>query len=157
MYVRNLQEKVTESDLVELFGLRSTNYLIDNCSIEMSKLQQNGRHNVHAFILALCHVCNEPLKLHGLEFQVRNIIIEEAKTPIKTLLNELSTSPVANDHQNMDKMHPTIDDVTSRLTTAPTEKQNPFQNINSTYSYAVISKKKSIALFFRTVYLEGSK
>ena len=45
MYVENLHENVTKNDLVELFGLRTTNYLIDNCSIEMSKLQQNGRHN----------------------------------------------------------------------------------------------------------------
>ena len=48
MYVGNLRENVTESDLVELFGLRTAKYLIDNCSIEISKLQQNGRHNGHA-------------------------------------------------------------------------------------------------------------
>ena len=96
----NLHKNVTKSDLVEPFGLRTTNYLIDNCSIEMSKLQENGRHNAHAFIafiLALCHVCNELVKLYGLEFQGRKIIIEEAKTPPRTLLNELSTSAVAND------------------------------------------------------------
>ena len=91
---------MTESDLVELFGLGTTNYLIDNCSIEMSKLQQNGRHNAHAFILAPCHVCNEPVKLLGLEFHGRKIIIEEAKTPPRTLSNELSTSAVVNDQQN---------------------------------------------------------
>ena len=88
---------MTKSDLVEPFGLRTTNYLIDNCSIEMSKLQENGRHNGHAFILAPCHVCIELVKLHSLEFQGRKIIIEEAKTPPRTLLNELSTSAVAND------------------------------------------------------------
>ena len=63
----------------------------------MSKLQQNGRHDSDAFILARSHVCNELVKLHGLEFQGRKIIIEEAKTPPRTLLNELSTSAVAND------------------------------------------------------------
>ena len=97
MHVGNLHENVTKSDLVKLFGLRTTNYLIDNCSIEISKLQQNGKHNGHAFILAPSHVCNELVKLHGLEFQGRKIIIEEAKTPPRTLLNELSTSAVAND------------------------------------------------------------
>ena len=107
--------------------------------------------NGHAFILAPCHVCNELIKLHGLEFYCRKIFIEEAKTPPKTLLNELSTSTVANDQQNMHKI---ISDVRSRLPTAPTEEQRPIQNISSTYSNAVIPKKKSIALF-RTVYLEG--
>ena len=81
MYVGNLHENVTESNLVELFGLRTTNYLIDNCSIEMSKLQQNRRHNSHAFILAPSNVCNELVKLHGLKFYGHKIIIEEAKTP----------------------------------------------------------------------------
>ena len=39
MYVGNLHENVTESNLVEVSGLRATKYLIDNCSIEISKLQ----------------------------------------------------------------------------------------------------------------------
>ena len=147
MYVRNLHENLTESDLVELFGLRSTNYLIDNCSIEMSKLQQNGRHNGHAFILAPCHISNELVKLYGLEFHCRKIIIEVAKTPPRTLLIELSTSAVANDQQNTHKISPTINDVRSRLPTASTEEQSPIQNVNSTYSNAVIPKKKNIALF----------
>ena len=82
MYLGNLHENLTETDLVELLGQRTTNYLIDNCSIEMSKLQQNGRHNGHAFILPPCNVCNELVKLHGLEFHGRKIIIEEAKTSL---------------------------------------------------------------------------
>ena len=117
----------------------------------MSKLQENVKHNGYAFILAPCHVCNELVKLHGLEFQGRKIIIEEAKTPPRTLLNELSTSAVANDQQNMHKMPPTINDVKSRLTTAPTEEQSPIQNINSTYSNAVIPKKKNIAHFLDSI------
>ena len=64
MYLGNLRENVTESDLVERFGLWTTHYLIDNCSIDMSKLQHNG----HAFILEPCHVCNEFVKLHEMTF-----------------------------------------------------------------------------------------
>ena len=62
MYVGNLHETVRESDSGEFFGLRRTNCLKDNYSIEMSKLQQNGRHNVHEFALAPCHVCDELVK-----------------------------------------------------------------------------------------------
>ena len=47
----------------------------------------------------------------------------------------------------MDKMPPTINDLKSKLPTAPTEEQSPIQNINSTYSNAVIPKK-NLALFF---------
>ena len=46
----------------------------------MSNLQQNGSHNGHVFILAPYHVCDELVKLHGLEFQGGNFIIEKAKT-----------------------------------------------------------------------------
>ena len=113
----------------------------------MSNLQQNGRHNGHAFILAPCHVCDELAKLHGSEFHSRKIIIEEAKAPPRTLVNELSTSALANDQQGMHKMPPTINDVRSRLPTAPTAEQSPIQIVNSTYSNAVITKKKNIALF----------
>ena len=85
---------MAESDLVKLFGLKATNYLVDNCSIKMSNLQQNGRHNGHAFILAPFHVCDKLVKLHSFEFHGRKIIIEEAKTPPRTLVNKLSTSAV---------------------------------------------------------------
>ena len=147
MYVGNLHENMTERDLVELFGLWTTNYLLDNCSIEMSKLRQNERHNSHTFVLAPCHVCDELVKLHGFEFHGRKVIIEEAKTPPRTLLYKLSTSAVANYQQNMHKMSPTINDVMSRLPAAPIEEQSPIQKINSAYSKAVIPKKKNIALF----------
>ena len=82
-----------------------------------------------------------------MEFQGRKIVIEEAKTPRRTLLNELSTSTLANYQQNMHKMSSTINDVRSRLPTAPPEEPSPIQNIQSTYSNAVIPKKKTIALF----------
>ena len=77
IYVGNLHENVTKNDLVKLFGLRTTNYLIDNCFIKMLNLQQYG--NGHAFILAPSHVCDELVKLHDLKFNSRKIIIEEAK------------------------------------------------------------------------------
>ena len=65
---------------------------------------------------------------------------EEAKTPPRTLVNELSTSAVTNDQQSKHKMPPTIRDIRSRLPTAPTEKQHPIQNINSTFSNAAIQR-----------------
>ena len=48
-------------------------------------------------------------------------------------------------------MPPTINNVRSRLTTAPKGEQSPIQNINSTYSNAVIPKKKNIALFSNSI------
>ena len=78
-----LHNSLTESNLGKPFPLRTTNCLIGNCSIEMSKLQQNERHNGHAFILTPRHVC-ELVKLPGLEFHGRQIVIEEAKASTRT-------------------------------------------------------------------------
>ena len=50
----------------------------------MSKLQQNERQNGHAFILAPRHVFDELVKLPGLEFHGRQIVIEEAKALTRT-------------------------------------------------------------------------
>ena len=82
-----------------------------------------------------------------MEFHGREIITEEAKTPHKTLVNELSTNAVANDQQSMHKMSPTFNDVRLRLPTAPTEEQHPIQNINSTFPNTTIPKKENNALF----------
>ena len=132
-----------ESDLVKLFGLKTTNYLMDNFFIEMSKLQQNKRHNGHVFISAPCHVYDELVKLHGLKFNGRKTIIKEIKTSPGPLVNELSRKAVANDQQSMHKKPSTITDIRSRLPTAPAEEQHPIQNINCTFSIKVIPKKKT--------------
>ena len=47
----------------------------------------------------------------------------------------------------MHKMPPTINNVKLRLPTAPAEEQRPIQNMNSAFSNAVTTKKKSIAFF----------
>ena len=87
-------------------------------------------------------------------FTATKLLLKKPKTPPRTLLNELSTTVVANIQRNMHKMSPTINDLRSKSPTTPTEEQSPIPNINSTYSNAVIPKKKNIALFL-TVYLEG--
>ena len=83
MYVENLQEKLTESNLVEVSGLRTTKYLIDDCSIEISKLQQNGKLNGNAFILAPCHIFNEFVKLHSLEFNGHKLLLKKLKHQLR--------------------------------------------------------------------------
>ena len=52
VYLGNIHATETESDWSKLFGLGTTNCLKDNCSIEISKFQQNGKRNGRAFILA---------------------------------------------------------------------------------------------------------
>ena len=49
MYLGNLHETVTKSDLGAFFDLRTTIYLKGDCSIKFSKLQENGRRNGDLF------------------------------------------------------------------------------------------------------------
>ena len=48
------------------------------CSIEMWKLEQNGRHNGHAFILATCHFCDELVKLTE-DFTAAKLLLKKLK------------------------------------------------------------------------------
>ena len=105
---------------------------------------------VMQFILAPCRVCDDLVKLHGLKFHGRKIIIEEAKIPPRTFVNELFTSAVANHQQIMHKMTPTINNIRSRLPTATTEEQCP---LTVHISMQLYQRKKKFH-FFRTAYLE---
>ena len=64
----NLSTCVTVDDIHELFGLRSTKYLCDNCSVGF------------AFITAPQHVTKELVKLNGVLFKCNCLIVEESKS-----------------------------------------------------------------------------
>ena len=120
----------------------------------MSKLQQNGRRSSHAFVSLPCHVCHELVKLHGLEFHVRKSIIEEVKTPPRTLVCELSPSAVANNQQSMHKMAPVNNDLTSRLPIPTTEEQHPIRTLIIHFLMQLYQRRKT-SQFFWTVYFEA--
>ena len=66
----------SEQDTAELFGLRTTSYLSENCFIEMS----TGRNNRnYAFIAATEHACNQLIKLNGITFQGMCLKVREAR------------------------------------------------------------------------------
>ena len=144
MSVGNLRETVTESVLGELFSLRTTNYLKNNCSIEMSKLQQNGRQwswICFSTLSSFWWVC----KIHGLEFHGFKIFTEEAETPLRTFVNKLLTNAVASD-QSMHKMRPTINDVRSGLPAARTKNNIQFRTLTVHFPMQLYQRKKT-ALF----------
>ena len=79
LYVGNFSTCVTADDIYELFGLRSTNYLCDNCSVEMP-LRSHNQSKRFAFITAPHHVTKELVKLNGVQFQGNCLIVEEARS-----------------------------------------------------------------------------
>ena len=77
VYVRNSNPNVTEEDINELFGLKSTEYLRQNCIVN------TGKSKGFAFLKAPPHVSDELIKLNGFEFQKQSIRIENARTSRK--------------------------------------------------------------------------
>ena len=68
IYVGNLNKDVTINDLNELFGLKTTRYLQEYCSIELPVNEKTGKSRGFAFISCPDHVCNELIKLNGINF-----------------------------------------------------------------------------------------
>ena len=83
LYVGNFSTCVTADDIYELFGLRSINYLCDNCSVEMP-LRSHNQSKRFVFITAPHHVTKELVKLNGVQFQGNCLIVEETRTARKS-------------------------------------------------------------------------
>jgi len=80
IYVGNLGATVTVEDLVQLFGLGATPYLRQTCKVELAVCEKTGKSKNFAFINVPEHVHSELMKLNGIEFYGRQLVIEEAKT-----------------------------------------------------------------------------
>ena len=68
LYVVNLNKDITEKDLNQLFGLKTTVYLCQTCSIEKPLDKNTGKSKRSAFLNVPQHVHNELVKLNGIEF-----------------------------------------------------------------------------------------
>ena len=80
LYVGNLNTNVTEEDINELFGLKSTEYLRQNCIVEMPIDKNPEKSKGFAFLKVPQHVSDEVIKLNGFEFQKQSVRIENART-----------------------------------------------------------------------------
>ena len=79
-YIGNLSQDINESDLFELFGLCTTNCLHDNSGVQIPLSENTGKKRGFAYVKVLRHVSDELLKLHGLGFKGKMLVIEKAKT-----------------------------------------------------------------------------
>ena len=68
LYIGNLNLGIDENDLTELFGLNTTKYLIETCSLNMPMNDKTGQTKGYAFASAPKHVCDELLKLNEVKF-----------------------------------------------------------------------------------------
>ena len=66
-------------DIYELFRLKSTAYLPSNYHVDFPLNQQTQKTRGHVYITAPKHVFDELVKLNGVEFKGKFLIIENAK------------------------------------------------------------------------------
>ena len=78
--IGNLGSNVTTEDLTQLFGLGTTSFLQRTCSVELATCEKTGKSKNFAFVNVPEHVHSELMKLNGIEFYGRQVVIEEAKT-----------------------------------------------------------------------------
>jgi len=93
IYVGNLGSNVTNDDLNQLFGLGATPFLEQNCCVDVA-CDDKGKSKNFAIVTVPEHVHSELIKLNGIEFYGRQIVIEEAKT---------KTSDAEKDKENKEK------------------------------------------------------
>ena len=105
--IGNLNPSTKEIDLVELFGLNTTKYLRETCSVNMPMSGKTGQSKGHAFISVPKHVCDELLKLNAVKFYGSQIKIEEEKSAREQTF--VVSSPAKNQpvvvNQNIDKQN----------------------------------------------------
>ena len=115
IYVGNLNKDVTINDLNELFGLKTTRYLQEYCSIELPVNEKTGKSRGFAFISCPDHVCNE---LIGINFLESCIIVEEA-TSTRSRVNQGATNSVTRRPQVVVNQFPENQDVYFKPSVAP--------------------------------------
>ena len=95
IYVGNLDSNVSIEDIYKLFGLKLKTYLRSNCHVGFALSQQTKKTRGHVYITAPRHVCDELVKLNGVEFKGKFFIIENVKVRPKVKNPNLTnfTSP----------------------------------------------------------------
>ena len=96
IYVGNLDSNVSIEGIYELFGLKSTAYLRSNCHVDFPLNQQTQKTRGHVYITAPKHVFDELVKLNGVEFKGKFLIIENAKVRPKVTNPNLTNFPSPN-------------------------------------------------------------
>ena len=76
LIVKNLAESVILEDITELFGLNSTKYLGENCSIELPLNLKETNNKGYAYVTAPNHIADELVKLNDIELRGHHLITD---------------------------------------------------------------------------------
>ena len=78
MFIGNLHSHTTEEDLYKLFGLRSTQYLKQNCFVNMLLINKTGKSKRFAFIVTPEKVHQDLPKLDEIDLLGGKLLIKQA-------------------------------------------------------------------------------
>ena len=118
VYVGNLNKDVTINDLNKLFGLKTTRYLQESCSIELPTNEKTGKCRGFAFISCHDHVCNKLIKQNGIDFLETCIVVEEARST-RSRVNQEATNSVTRRTQVVVNQCPENQDVYFKPSVVP--------------------------------------
>ena len=90
LHITNIDKSVTEQDLYQFFGLNTTEYLKQNCEVELPSAASLHGDILYGYITAPSEVCNQLKQLNGVLVHGREIIIEESQTKLKNKVDSES-------------------------------------------------------------------
>ena len=99
LYIGNITTDTTEEDIIQLFGLNSTAYLRDNSTVQVF-YHTNSKFRSYAIVQIFHRYAIELLKLNGLEYKSRKLIVEIANNPPKFSTDK---SILPYDHRGMQR------------------------------------------------------
>ena len=79
MYIGNPDQEVHEEDLYVLFGLKKTKYLSEISYIDFAIDEETGKSKSYTFVTVPTYISEKLMKLNGLEFTGKNLVLEEAQ------------------------------------------------------------------------------
>ena len=77
LFIETIHSDTTEEDLYKLCGLRSTQYLKQNCLVNIPLINKTGKSKAFTFIVTLEKVHQDLLKLDGIDLLGRKLLIKE--------------------------------------------------------------------------------
>ena len=91
LYVGNMPEDIDERDIYESFRLHITNSLNNKCHVQFTLSENTAKWRGFPYLTLSKHAINKFLKLDGLEFKKKSLIIEKSKSPPKPkVINEIN-------------------------------------------------------------------
>ena len=87
LHISNLNKNVTEQDLIEFFGLQTIFYFCHTFRMKLILCSKTDNSCDFAYVTGPEHVCNELVKLNGINVQEKILVKDEGKKVLDTFIS----------------------------------------------------------------------